>query len=597
MVKTMRARVRSLPIGRPRMTAAETPGRSTTLPEDPFNNQYASGQILVPTVNPAYLTGLAHYSETLTAAYAAMAQNVDGFGHQFTVRRKPKTDEERTAADVERLMLDNFFAYAAPDMSFIRLRKNRRVDMEATGRGCIEVLRSLPTEENPNGRITGFNHVRSKFVRFCIEDRDAQLARAWRFNEQTGVWEEFEYYQRFRRYVHQVAGQNRYFRQFGDPRQLNMMTGQFFKRGDNYVLDRRDLTETEAKNAANELWVDTIYDPDDVQGNPRWLGAELDVQNNRLAAESANDYLEQGGVPLCLVAVQGGNLDTETFDRLNYALKDAQASHPENRMIIVEVVPTKSEAGPLDGGQVVSPKIEVTKLNDLQRSDDSMFLQLRQRGTENVLQPFRINSLFLGKNNDQSFATANVSMQLGESQVFAPERDDFDWFINNRILPELGATWWTFKSNGPKLEDNTSWVEVLRVAIEYGAIPDYPTLRAILAEVLDYELPTGDDAGNIAEWEKLPPGFVKTLLTVVQGIPAFADLQDTLAGVGIGDNLEDDGFEGHPDVEIATPSERSVRTLSARQRSTSLVDRVAAQVVQVMMRARARLVREASRDA
>jgi capsid portal protein len=378
---------------------------------------------------------------------------------------------------------------------------------------------------------------------------------------------------------------------------MDMTTGQFFKRGDNFVLDRRELTTAEEKVAANELWVDTIYDPDDVQGNPRWLGAELDVQNNRLAAESANDYLEQGGVPLCLVAVQGGNLDTETFDRLNFALKDAQASHPENRMIIVEVVPTKSDAGPIDGGQVVSPKIEVTKLNDLQRSDDSMFLQLRARGTENVLQPFRLNSLFLGKNNDQSFATANVSMQLGESQVFAPERNDFDWFINNRILPELGASWWTFKSNGPKLEDNTSWVEVLRVAIEYGAIPDYQTLRAILAEVLDYELPTGDDAGNVAEWEKLPPGFVKALVTVVQGIPAFADLQDTLAGVGIGPDMQDALSEGHPDVAMVTPSERSVRTLSSRQRSATLVDRVAGQVVQIMMRARARLAGEAARDA
>lgn len=594
---TMRTRVRSLPVGRP-LTGKEAPGKSTALPEDPFKSMYGTGAVLQPTLDPGYLTGLPHYSETLGPAIAAMSQNVDGFGHQYVARMKPANEAERVEAEAERAMLESFFNYAVPDMSFVRLRKNRRTDMETTGRGYVEFIRSTPTDEHPNGRISGFNHVRSKNVRFCVEDKDPQLAKAWRFNDETKTWEEYEYYQRFRKFVHQVGGINRYFRQFGDPRQMDMATGRYFTHDNAYVLTRLELTEEERKVAANELWCETIYDPDDVQGNPRWLGAELDVQNNRLAAESANDYLAQGGVPLCFMAVQGGALDPETFDRVNHALQDAQGNHPENRMIIVEVVAQKTEAGPLEGGQTIQPKIEVTKLNDLQRSDDSMFLSLRERGSANVLLPFRINSLFMGKNNDQTFATANVSMQLNESQVFAPERDDFDWFMNNRVLPELRVRWWLFKSNGPKLEDNESWVEATRMAIEFGAVPDYQTLRAILSEVLDYELPTGDEAGNVAEWEKMPPGFVKQLMSVVQGFPTFSDLEDTLVNVGIGGPADDDDSEGHPDVAMPATTERGLQAMSSRHRSRpSLADRVATQIVQIMVRARAKLAaREADRD-
>jgi capsid portal protein len=336
-----------------------------------------------------------------------------------------------------------------------------------------------------------------------------------------------------------------------------------------------------------------IYDPDDVQGNPRWLGSLIDLENDRLSKESANDYLEQGGVPMCIMTISGGALDAVTYDRVNDALKDARDDHPENRFIIVEIQATKEEGGPLEGNSMVQPKIEVIKLNDLQRSDDSMFLNLQARSSENVLRPFRINSLFLGKNGDQSFATANISMQLNESQVFAPERSEFDWFINFKLFPELNATWWLFQSLGPKLEDNTTWESVLRMAIEFGAVPDYETLRAILSEVLGYKLPTGDKEGQPAEWERMPPGFVKSLLMVVQGLPQFADLEDALANVA-GAAESESTTDG---IVASGSSARSMLTTVGRGRAHAITtEAVAAKVVTIMLKAREKLADQIQAD-
>jgi capsid portal protein len=591
----MKSLVRTMAIGRARPKREPgDPGQTASLTDDPFSGQYSSGQVLTPAVNPSYLTGLMVYSDTLGGAVSAMAQNIDGFGHQLVPRRTPQTEEETAAAEAEKLRLETFFAYIHPDKSLTRLRKDRRMDMEVTGRGAIEIIRSMPDKEHPTGEITGFNHIRSKNLRFCAEDSTPYRATAWRFNIQTGEWETYEYFHRFRRYVHQVNGQNRYFKSFGDPRLLDCINNTWFvDAGGAYITDRSEVPEEKRDNIANELWVDVIYDPDDVQGNPRWLGSLIDLENDRLSKESANDYLEQGGVPMCIMTISGGALDAVTYDRVNDALKDARDDHPENRFIIVEIQATKEEGGPLEGNSMVQPKIEVIKLNDLQRSDDSMFLNLQARSSENVLRPFRINSLFLGKNGDQSFATANISMQLNESQVFAPERSEFDWFINFKLFPELNATWWLFQSLGPKLEDNTTWESVLRMAIEFGAVPDYETLRAILSEVLGYKLPTGDKEGQPAEWERMPPGFVKSLLMVVQGLPQFADLEDALANVA-GAAESESTTDG---IVASGSSARSMLTTVGRGRAHAITtEAVAAKVVTIMLKAREKLADQIQAD-
>jgi hypothetical protein len=181
------------------------------------------------------------------------------------------------------------------------------------------------------------------------------------------------------------------------------------------------------------------------------------------------------------------------------------------------------------------------KLNDLQQGD-ALFRNFRQDHHKRVRISFRLPGLFLGEDDAATFATANIQMQMAEAQVFVPKRAAFDHLLNTKILPDLGAKWWRYQSKGPGLQDNVTWLEVLKIAIQYGVIKDMPLLRKMLAEELGYELPNSDDAA-LAEWEQMPPGFVWILIQALSRSPGMQDLLDALPAKDADPTARTDGEE------------------------------------------------------
>lgn len=49
--------------------------------------------------------------------------------------------------------------------------------------------------------------------------------------------------------------------------------------------------------------------------------------------------------------------------------------------------------------------------------------------------------------------TSYAALDFAERQVFEPERQDFDYWVNRYVLPPLGIKHWRLKSNGPMLRD------------------------------------------------------------------------------------------------------------------------------------------------
>lgn len=400
------------------------------------------------------------------------------------------------------------------------------------------------------------------------------------FDEDKGEWIEIETQERFRRWVQMAGGQWRHFREFGDPRLMDYRTGEFIKKADGSYYrneDRESVPADVAPYLANEVLWAVTYDPMSEYGMPWFMGLWNDTEADYHASDATRDYLSDGGIPKVVFVFLKSQLTGGSAKAFKAAFEETKGNNAQNRAVLLEAAPLAAKtAGPTGpAAESGAAGFHVVKLNDLQQGD-ALFREFRKDHEERVRVARRLPGLFIGKDNQANYATASIQVQIGVSQVFAPEQTQFDDMINGSILPELNAVWWRFKSLGPTLEDNATWVAALRIAIEFGAIPDYPTLRQVLSEVFGYKLPSGDEKGVLAEWEKMPPGFVSKLFAAIQGYPQFGDLAAVMP------------VDENQAADTARAVNRSVKPLPG-----SVEDRLVDMFVNAAKRAREQLARPA----
>jgi hypothetical protein len=51
---------------------------------------------------------------------------------------------------------------------------------------------------------------------------------------------------------------------------------------------------------------------------------------------------------------------------------------------------------------------------------------------------------------------------FAEMQVFQPEREEFDFVINRKVLADMGIRFWRFRSNSPVTRDPAAMAEIVR---------------------------------------------------------------------------------------------------------------------------------------
>ena len=95
--------------------------------------------------------------------------------------------------------------------------------------------------------------------------------------------------------------------------------------------------------------------------------------------------------------------------------------------------------------------------------------------------------LISGNTEDYTRTTAETSRRLADEQVFAPERDDFDDWVNRILFPEMGVMYHLYRSNSPNTTDNTELVKILAGAEKTGGMT--PRIaRMVLEDILGREL-------------------------------------------------------------------------------------------------------------
>lgn len=468
-------------------TGEELPGGgSKAVTEDPFHNLAGGGDIVEPPFDLLTLATLPEYNTELTPVIETYETNIDGFGHLLVPRidtaKLPEGDPLHAKVRHEFVELTNFFNYANMRDSFTELRRKTRFDRETTGNAYLEVIR------NAAGEIQGLEHIPSYQVRLTsIEPDPVKVKVPVLLLQDDGSFQldDVDTWQRFRKFVQArltpFRGMNarggykmRYFKEFGDPRTYDNETGK--------LVPPSKIAGMKDWRKANELIHFRIYSPRSPYGVPRFIGNLLSIFGARASEEINYVTLRNNNIPSMMVLVSNGQLTQGTIDRMNsFVESEIQGSDNYSKFLIVEA------EGDEEGEDAGNVKIDVKPLTSSQLKD-AMFQQYGKNNAANVRRAFRVPPIFVGGTDDYTRSTADTSRRLADEQVFAPERDEFDGFMNRRFLPAMGVIYHRFKSNSPNTTDNTELVQILSGAEKTGGMT--PRIaRLVIRDILGIELP------------------------------------------------------------------------------------------------------------
>jgi PBSX family phage portal protein len=478
---------------------------------------------LEPPYDPEQLALLVEHSNSLRQNLDAYSVNIDGFGHRYDpaidldaedandkirdallVERatrygaeaaEPSDDEvaeRRTelihSARLERARLDSFFSFCCFDHSFVQLRRMTRQDLETCGNAYWEVLR------NGGGEVARLVYVPAHTVRLTSLDTEAVEVED-RIAVSPVSYERDVCRRRFRRFVQVEAGMTTHFRAFGDPRVTSYKTGARFESVE--ALRRVDP----ADGPATELLHFKIPSPRTPYGVPRWIGALLSVIGSRQMEEVNLLYFENKSIPPLALLVSGGRLSKDSVPRIERFIEENIKGKKNFHKILI----LQAENGAGDS----KAKIELHPLTSAQQSD-ALFQEYDQANQDKVGGAFRLPRILRGESKEVNRATAQAALRFAEDQVFAPERDEFDYFINRKLLSDMGITFWRFRSQTPVTRDPERMTVMVEKLTRVGVLTPEEG-RLLAADIFNREFrKLGDD------WTKRP--LTLTLAGIQTGV-------------------------------------------------------------------------------
>lgn len=474
-------------------------GHSKQLPEDPLVQLTSDGKIIEPPFDLLALAMLPERNTELRPVLEAMEINIEGFGHRLVPRvdmdrikgKGEAAKKLRKAVKKEHVMLTNFFAYTSLRESFTDTRRRHRADLESTGNSYLELIR------NAAGDIRQINHLPSYQMRLGIQEAepvrvDVPILELQEDDSVKVV--KVEAWERFRLFVQSRAIQRqnlqfvgthklRYFKEFGDPRTYDNETGE-------EVTGAKIEALPESKRA-NEVVHFRLYSPRTPYGLPRYIGNLLSIFGDRAAEEINFTTFQNNNVPSIMLLISNGQLTEATIQRIKEHTEKLQTSDNRSTVLLIEAEGVESEEGGEDGGHV---KIEAVPMQDSQHND-ALFQNYQNNNSEKIRRSFRMPPILVGSSSDYTRATAEASRRLADEQVFAPERDVFDEFINRRLFPDMEVIYHRYKSNSPNTTDNTELVKLLANAEKTGGMT--PRIaRLMLSDILSIDLPEFSEKVN-----------------------------------------------------------------------------------------------------
>lgn len=388
----------------------------------------------------------------------------------------------RTRARREEQRVEAFFKSCCVESSFVRLRRKTRTDLEVTGNAYWEVLR------NAAGLPARFVWVPSYLTRLMPADDHFTMVTEYERISPVD-YEEVQVPKRLRRVVQldESSLVPTYFKEYGDPRVMSCRTGLYYQSAE--AMAEREP----GAQAATEILHFKVDWPSSPYGVPRWVGAYPEVAGSRAAAEVNYLYFDNKSVPPLAMLISGGRLKKGADVRIqNYIEENLKGRQNFHKILLVE-----AES---DGKTSAQARVELKPLNDVIQKD-ALFQQYDERNIDKVGAQFRVPRLLRGDTRDFNRATAEAALRLAEEQVFGPEREDFDWLINVKLMPAIGVRFWTFTSMTPVTKDPERLGKLIALLVGCGVLLPKEG-RRLASDVFNVPFPDIKE-----EWASRPISF------------------------------------------------------------------------------------------
>ncbi len=427
--------------------------------------------------------------------------------------------------------LESFIEHANSEEALTEVEEKVARDVESVGFGFREIIRDAV------GNVSLIRHCPALYTRLCVKDPEEQLVQYEILRgRRVSVVKE---YRRFRRFIQIVNGQMVWFKEFGDPRKMDYLTGAFEGQG-GYDAKRQATELIHEKNPSTEAY-----------GVPKWINQLPSILGSREAEEVNMRYFQDNTVPPMMLLVGGGRLTTQSYASLTAALNsDNIGKARQNRVMLLEAV---GENESLDGK--ASPiDLKVEKLSDTRQSD-GLFAAYDEANMAKVRSSFRLPPITVGMSQDVNFATASTSAFVAESQVFAPARDKRDGRMNKQLINgRSGLNLKTCKlvSRTPSITSPEMLIKSLTALNVMGAVtPRQAQKVANKALQIEMDEYPKRGAADYEEWMDRPIVFVSK-----QGDPA-AEEEETDAD---GNPITPDGKVGttHAAQNLKDPATKAV---------------------------------------
>lgn len=300
--------------------------------------------------------------------------------------------------------------------------------------------------------------------------------------------QELERKKRYCKYKQEIGGKTVYFKEFGDPRIMDLRDGKYLAEGESLDLEWQ----------ANELMEFAIGT--EPYGTVRWIGQVLGVDGSRRAETLNNNYFINGRHTPLMIMVKGGTLTDESFTKLQQYMNDIKGEAGQHAFIVLETEATDART---DFDQQEKPEIEVKDLASILQKDE-LFQNYLDNNRRKVQSSFQLPDLYVGYTTDFNRATAQTAQEVTEEQVFQPERKSLAWAINNRLLNGYRFQYVECYFLEPDITNPDDLYKLLTVANNAGGLTPNFAKRII------YEA-YGEQAEDYPEeWGDIPLAYSKT---------------------------------------------------------------------------------------
>lgn len=374
--------------------------KSKQLKDDVFQ-QMASGEFIPPKFNPTVWAQALEQSTRLARCVRSFSRNTVGLGwhiepiHPAT---EETTDEEKEVAKAQTEMLRDLFMYPNSEIPTSEIFYLMNVDKEATGNGYIEIVR------DGAGQIVKMFHAPAVSVRKRIMKKEGGTKEVYG-------------------YVQIRGNQKRYFKEFGDRKAMDAVTGKWHEGKDEAL---------EVSKRASEILHFKIYDPtSSYYGAPKFVPCATAIAGNRMAAVRNVSFFENDAVPRMAVLVSGGRLTSESMQQIeDFFRAKARGVDNAHRAMVLQVEPAK-----IGFQQQGKTMIELKPLT-VGVTEDQSFGAYRKDNDEEIREIFGLAPVFITTENVNK-ASSQVSREITNEQEFEPDRLATEYILNQTIVYDV----------------------------------------------------------------------------------------------------------------------------------------------------------------